>query len=170
MSAEDIEHSAVLGACTFIVKANSYFIKRLLIKKKLLLAEIDTVFIIHIVKLHKNIGRKTRYEVMMHSQAMYCVGDIFRVFDRGLQKEKLVVLARFIIEKEHFTLLSLSTFERWTDRELAYVNQFEKTRLSREEILYLSGEDSLTYVGNINMIAADLAAFINEKFTMTKSV
>lgn len=107
---------------------------------------------------------------MMHSQAMYCVGDIFRVFDRGLQKEKLVVLARFIIEKEHFTLLSLSTFERWTDRELAYVNQFEKTRLSREEILYLSGEDSLTYVGNINMIAADLAAFINDKFTMTRTV
>ncbi|MCD8553729.1 hypothetical protein [Seleniivibrio sp.] len=56
MSAEDTELSAVLDAGTFIVKAYAYFIKRLLIKKKLLLAEIDTVFIIHIVKLHKNIG------------------------------------------------------------------------------------------------------------------
>lgn len=101
---------------------------------------------------------------------MYCVGDIFKVYDRGLQKEKLVVLARFIIEKEHFSLLSLSTFERWTDRELAFVNQFEKTKLSREEILYLSGEDSLTYVGNINMIAADMMAFINEKLSSQRAV
>lgn len=106
----------------------------------------------------------------MQTDAMYCVGDIFKVYDRGLQKEKLVVLARFIIEKEHFTLLSLSTFERWTDRELAFLNQFEKTKLSREEILYLSGEDSLTYVGNINMIASDMMAFINEKLSSQRAV
>lgn len=106
----------------------------------------------------------------MHTDAMYCVGDIFRVYDRRLQKDKLVVLSRFILDKEHFALLSLSTFERWTDRELAFVNQFEKTRLSREEILYLSGEDSLHYVGNINMIAADLNAFINEKLSTPRAV
>lgn len=106
----------------------------------------------------------------MQTDAMYCVGDIFKVYDKGLQKEKMVVLARFILDKEHFSLLSLGTFERWTDRELAFVNQFEKTRLSREEILYLSGEDSLTYVGNINMIAADLAAFIGEKLSSPRAV
>ncbi|MGE4267784.1 MAG: hypothetical protein AB7F25_10145 [Deferribacterales bacterium] len=56
MSAEDTELSAVLDAGTFIVKAYAYFIKRLLIKKKLLLAEIDTVFIIHIVSYTRTSG------------------------------------------------------------------------------------------------------------------
>ncbi|ADD67685.1 hypothetical protein Dacet_0906 [Denitrovibrio acetiphilus DSM 12809] len=101
----------------------------------------------------------------MIEQQEYGVGDIFKIYDRGLQKDKFVVLSRFVFKAEHFVLLSFSTFERWTDRELTFKNEFEKTRLSKEEVLYLSGDEEMTYMGNINTIRWDLFDFINEKLS-----
>jgi hypothetical protein len=95
----------------------------------------------------------------------YCVGDIFKVFDKGLQKEKFVVLSRFVLKSEHFVLLSLNTFERWTDRELTFRNEFEKSTLDRTEIMYLYGDEDITHMGNINSIGRDLFDFINSKLS-----
>lgn len=96
----------------------------------------------------------------------YRVGDIFKVYDRGLQKEKFVVLSRFVFKAEHFVLLSLSTFERWTDRELTFKNEFEKTKLSKDEVLYLYGDEDIKYMGNISTIGAELFGFINERLAV----
>jgi len=93
----------------------------------------------------------------------YCVGDVFKVFDKGLQKEKFIVLSRFVFKAEHFVLLSLSTFERWTDRELTFRNEFVKTTVSREDILYLYGDEQISYAGNINAIGSDIYRLINDK-------
>lgn len=95
----------------------------------------------------------------------YCVGDIFKVYDKGLQKDKFVVLARFVFKAEHFVLLSISTFERWTDRELTFKNEFEKTKLSMEEVLYLYGDEQINYMGNISSIGAEIFSFINDNMT-----
>lgn len=96
----------------------------------------------------------------------YRVGDIFKIYDKGMQKEKLVVLSRFVFKAEHFVLLSVGTFERWTDRELTFRNEFEKSKLSREEVLYLYGEEDINYMGNISTIGAELFGFINERMAV----
>jgi len=93
----------------------------------------------------------------------FSVGDVFQVYDKGNKRNKFVVLARFIFRAEHFLLLSLNTFERWTDRELTFQNEFEKSRLTEEEVLYLLGETSLHYRGNINQIGKDLYDFVDER-------
>lgn len=95
----------------------------------------------------------------------YCVGDVFKIYDKGLQKDKFVVLSRFVFKAEHFVLLSLGTFERWTDRELTFKNEFEKTRLSKEEVLYLAGDEEIIYMGNINSIRWELFDFVHDKLT-----
>lgn len=100
----------------------------------------------------------------------YMVGDIFKIFDKGLQKEKLVVLSRFVFKSEHFVLLSLSTFERWTDREITFRNEFEQSTLSREEVLYLYGEESIAYMGNINSLGRDIFELINERLGVPVAV
>jgi len=93
----------------------------------------------------------------------YCVGDLFKVYDKELQKEKFVVIARFVLKKEHFMLLSMSTFERWTDRELSFDNEFVKTRLEKDEVVYLAGDETITYVGNSTSISKDMFSFLDEK-------
>lgn len=95
----------------------------------------------------------------------FIVGDIFKVFDKDLDRHRFVVLSRFVFQEEHFVLISLSSFERWTDRELSFQNQFTKTRLSSDEILYLLGEDELNYCGNINQIRDELFQFVNKKLS-----
>lgn len=100
----------------------------------------------------------------MLADKSYCVGDIFKIYDERMQKEKFVVLSRFVFKAEHFVLLSFSTFERWTDRELTFKNEFEKTKLTRDEVLYLYGDERIAHVGNINEMTPELFAFINEKF------
>jgi len=100
----------------------------------------------------------------------YCVGDLFKIYDKGLEREKIVVLSRFVLKSEHFVLLSLSTFERWIDRELTFKNEFEKTTLSKEEVMYLYGEENITYIGNISAIGREVFSFIDEKFSKPLAV
>lgn len=92
----------------------------------------------------------------------YVVGDIFKIFDKGMQKYRYLVLSRFVFKAEHFVLLSLSTFERWTDRELTFRNEFEKTSLEKDEVLYLTGDDEVTFVGNVNSVKAEMYKLIED--------
>jgi len=85
----------------------------------------------------------------------YCVGDLFKIYDKGLEREKIVVLSRFVLKSEHFVLLSLSTFE---------------TTLSKEEVMYLYGEENITYIGNISAIGREVFSFIDEKFSKPLAV
>jgi hypothetical protein len=102
----------------------------------------------------------------MLAKKEYCVGDIFKVFDKELSRDKFVVLSRFVLRKEHFVLLSMNTYERWADRELAYDDEFVKTRLTIDEVIYLAGDENITYVGNSNSISKKMFAFIDESFAL----
>jgi len=102
----------------------------------------------------------------MLEKRSYYVGDIFRVYDKVLEKEKFLVLSRFVFKAEHFVLLSVNTLERWTDRELTFRNEFEKTDLSKEEVLYLYGDEQITYIGNMSSISKkELYEFIDSKLS-----
>ncbi|PLX66228.1 MAG: hypothetical protein C0603_12535 [Denitrovibrio sp.] len=107
----------------------------------------------------------------MLEKRSYYVGDIFRVYDKSLEKDKFVVLSRFVFKAEHFVLLSINTLERWTDRELTFRNEFEKTYLSKEEIMYLYGDEQIAYIGNMSSISkAELYEFIDSKLSKAKAV
>lgn len=80
----------------------------------------------------------------------YVVGDIFKIRDNALQMDKFVVLTRALMDAEHFFLVSLGSFEPWSERTLTFTNRYEKTKLEESEIQYLANTSRVKYLGNMN--------------------
>jgi len=80
----------------------------------------------------------------------YAVGDIFKVRDNTLQMDKFVVLTRALMDAEHFFLVSVGSFEPWSERTLTFTNRYEKTKLDESEIQYLANTSRIKHMGNMN--------------------
>lgn len=92
----------------------------------------------------------------------FIVGDIFSIYNEDLGKHKFVALSRTVVNKEHFTLISLSTMERWTDRVLSFDDVYSKTTLQRDEVEYLANTEVIEYVGNIDDVKNDFRKILVE--------
>lgn len=84
----------------------------------------------------------------MEQKTRYGVGDIFRIYDRALECYKNVILVRIIITEEHFYLLSMNSFEPWSERVLSTKDIFKKTSLTIDEVSYLADSIDITFIGN----------------------
>ncbi|MCD8493203.1 MAG: hypothetical protein LRY51_15630 [Geovibrio sp.] len=84
----------------------------------------------------------------MEQKTRYGVGDIFRIYDRALESYRNVILVRIIITEEHFYLLSMHSFEPWSERVLSTKDIFKKTSLTIDEVSYLADSVDITYLGN----------------------
>jgi hypothetical protein len=92
----------------------------------------------------------------MEQKNRYGVGDIFRIYDRALESYRNVVLVRIIITEEHFYLLSLHSFEPWSERVLSTKDIFKKTSLNIDEVAYLADSVDITYLGNFYELKDDM--------------
>jgi len=100
-------------------------------------------------------------------QRDYIVGDIFRIYIKDLEKYKFVALTRTVVSKEHFTLISLASMERWTDRVITVDDEYRKTKLDKNEVEYLANTSQIEYVGNIDEFKKDISKLISEKSGVT---
>lgn len=91
----------------------------------------------------------------------FYVGDIFELNLKDYNYKKLVVLVRSIITKEHFYLISLLSFEPWSERVVTIDNRFERTWVTPDEIKYLAETEDVKYIGNISEYKDALQSIFN---------
>jgi hypothetical protein len=80
----------------------------------------------------------------------YYVGDIFELNLKDYNQKKFVILVRSIITKEHFYLISLTSFEPWSERVVTINDRFERAWVTLDEVKYLAETNDVRYIGNIS--------------------
>ncbi|MCX8084119.1 MAG: hypothetical protein N3C60_04285 [Calditerrivibrio sp.] len=93
----------------------------------------------------------------------FYAGDLFEVESKMYTTAKILVLARSIITKEHFYLISIGSFEPWNERVITVDNRFERAWITPEELYYLAETDNVTYLGNINSYKESIARVLSPK-------
>lgn len=96
----------------------------------------------------------------------FYAGSIFEIQDRRYENKKLVVLTRSIITKEHFYLISFSSFEPWSERVVTIDNRFERAWVTLDEVKYLAECDNVRYVGDVSNYKEGIASAINRNKPM----
>ncbi|MGC8925625.1 MAG: hypothetical protein ACP5LO_06335 [Calditerrivibrio sp.] len=92
----------------------------------------------------------------------FYAGSIFEIEDKRYETKKLVVLVRSIITKEHFYLISFSSFEPWSEKVVTIDNKFERAWITLDEVKYLAETDYIRYVGDVNSYKEGIASVIKE--------
>jgi hypothetical protein len=99
----------------------------------------------------------------MEEKSRYVVGDIFRIYDRALESYRNVILVRMIITEEHFYLLSMHSFEPWSERVLSTKDIFKKTSLTIDEVSYLADSVDVSHIGNVYEFKAEFDKLLVDK-------
>lgn len=86
----------------------------------------------------------------------YYVGDIFELDLKDYNEKKFVILVRSIITKEHFYLISLTSFEPWSERVVTIDDRFKKAWVTLDEVKYLAETNDIKYIGSIDEFKGEL--------------
>jgi hypothetical protein len=90
-------------------------------------------------------------------------GSIFEVEDSRYNVKKLLVLVRSIITKEHFYLISISSFEPWSERVVTIDNRFDRAWITLDEVKYLAETERVKYIDDISNFKDGIVSVISNK-------
>ena len=84
------------------------------------------------------------------------VGDIFRLYDNVMGEYRNVILSRIVLDKEHFYLVSMHSFEPWTTRVISSKDIYSKTSLTMDEVAHLAGTSKIEHIGSMFQFRAEM--------------
>lgn len=104
----------------------------------------------------------------MQQANRHVVGDIFRIYDEKLQSYRNVFLARFIQNGVQFYLVSMHSFEKWSEHTVADPNIYFKTTLTLDEVRFLAETSDVTFIGNIYEFRHEIDELMMERVAVAR--